>query len=121
MFLLVCKIQCIVQTNAALTVLSKLKDKLIYDDVQFPVSFDDIIDFGNKNEFGVVVYGLDNNNIVREYHGNIGSLLNDTIYLIRIENANTSHYIYIKHIDRLLHKIQMFVVLIKSFGHSARK
>jgi hypothetical protein len=63
-----------------------------------------------------VVYGIDEENaIVKEYHGNKDYLLTDRIYLLRIEapcggaflrnEAETkSHYVYIKHIQRLLHK-----------------
>ena len=49
------------------------------------------------------MYGLDNNNIVREYHGNKEYLLNDT-FLLRIENEEKAHYIYIKHIAKLFNK-----------------
>ena len=41
------------------------------------------------------------NNIRREYTGSIDYRLNDTISLLRIENTEKSHYVYIKHIDRL--------------------
>ena len=69
-----------------LTVFNKLEDIYNYDNVQFPASFGDINIFEINNKFGVIVFGFDNDNIVREYHGNKDNLLNDTINLLRTEN-----------------------------------
>lgn len=88
-----------------LSVLSKLEDKYNYDNVEFPTSYDDIKTFEENNKVGVIVYEIDDdNNIIREYPGNPDYLLNDRIYLLRVGDEDKSHYIYIKHIERLLNK-----------------
>jgi len=101
-----------------LTVLSKLEDKYKYNDMEFPASFDDIKMFEENNQVGVIVYVLDeNNNIIKEYPGHKEYLLNERIYLLRVEEDGTdksetcrgeaetkSHFIYIKHIQKLLNK-----------------
>ena len=49
------------------------------------------------------VYGIcDNQKIILEYVGDIHNIKNDIIYLLRISDDEKSHYIYIKHIARLL-------------------
>jgi hypothetical protein len=85
------------------TVLKKLDDKYIYDGVTFPAGYDDIKKFENNNEVAVFVYNIgNNNNINREYVGNPCYICNDVIYLLRIENEEKSHYVYIKHLSRLM-------------------
>ena len=93
-----------IKNSDKITALAKLEDKYNYDGVEFPTSYDDIKTFEENNKVGVLVYELDNDNIIKEYPGNKEYLLNDRIYLLRIESEDKSHYIYIKHIQRLLNK-----------------
>ena len=44
----------------------------------------------------------ENNNIICGHAGKTQYILNDLIYLLKVEHEEQSHYIYIKHIDRLL-------------------
>ena len=75
------------------TVLSKLNDKYVYDDVNFPANFDDVEQFEINNKVSVFVYciGDDGKSIVREKCGNRDYVLNECIYLFRIENDEQSH------------------------------
>ena len=83
------------------SVLKKIEDKYDYSNVNCPATFDDIATFENNN-ISVFVYGIDEeNNIRTEKTGNIDYIQNDIIYLLRVENDETSHYIYIKHVERL--------------------
>ena len=85
------------------TVLSKADDKYNYDNIHYPASFDDIKTFENNNKVCVNVYRIDqDNSIVLDYAGDIDYIKNDIIYLLRIEHEDQSHYVYIKHIQRLL-------------------
>ena len=43
----------------------------------------------------------DENNIHCQKKGNSKYILNDCMYLLRVEEEDQAHYIYIKHIDRL--------------------
>ena len=82
-----------------------MEDKYNYEGVNYPASYDDIKIFEENNKIGVVVYAIDEqNSIIKEYHGNKEYLLNERIYLLRIEDKEKSHFVYIKHIHRLLHK-----------------
>ena len=56
------------------------------------------------NKVAVFVYTLSNdtNNINREKMGNPEYVLNDKLSLLRIENKEKSHYIYIKNYSRLI-------------------
>ena len=102
---MVCKYH---QTNKAkhddrISVLSKIEDKYNYDNVTYPASADDIKEVEDNNEVAVNVYVIgDDNSIILEYTGNIDYIKNDIIYLLRIQNETMSHYVYIKHIARLL-------------------
>ena len=51
----------------------------------------------------VFVYCVDDDNSIRsEYTGNLQLISNDVICLLRVNYEEKSHYIYIKHIERLL-------------------
>ena len=107
MFLLVYEISFFQtrKNNDRLTVFKKLEDKYNYEGVNYPASYDDIKIFEENNKIGVVVYAIDEkNSIIKEYHGNKEYLLNERIYLLRIEDKEKSHFVYIKHIHRLLYK-----------------
>jgi hypothetical protein len=87
-----------------ISVLSKVEDKYNYDGIEFPVSFNDITKFENNNQVCIFVYYIDDKNkIVKERNGNTNYFNKDVVYLLRIEDdSSKSHYIYIKHISRLL-------------------
>ena len=69
----------------------------------YPASPDDIKTFEDNNKVAVNVYVIgDSNSIILEYMGNIDYIKNDIIYLLRIQNEDMSHYVYIKHIAKLL-------------------
>ena len=86
-----------------ISVLKKVEDKFNYDGVDFPASYDDIKTFEDINTVCVNVYVIgDDNSIKSDYMGNIEYIKNDVIYLLRIEDEEESHYVYIKHISRLL-------------------
>ena len=85
------------------SVLKKVVDKYSYDDMNFPASYEDIETFEENNKVSVFVYCIgDDNSIVREKRGNRNYCTNDCIYLLRIGDETKSHYIYIKHLGRLL-------------------
>jgi len=86
-----------------ISVLSKIKDKYDYSGFEFPFDFDDINRFEEINKVCIFVFYIDEENkIIKERDGNHNYVCNDLIYLLRIENKLTSHYVYIKHISRLL-------------------
>jgi hypothetical protein len=92
-----------VKNDDRTTVLSKVQDKYNYDDVNYPASFDDIKTFEYNNKVCINVYYINSDkSITLEYAGNIDYIRNDIIYLLRIEQEEQSHYVYIKHIQRLL-------------------
>ena len=98
-----------------LSVLNNTEDSYTYDNVEFPASFDDIKTFENNNKVGVIVYGLDSDSIiVREYHCNKDYLLNDTIYLLGIENEERHIISILNILKNCLIKILMLVALIKN-------
>ena len=70
----------------------------------FPTSYDEIEKFEDLSEECVYVYKIDEESeaIVAEKPGKAQYLLNDCIHLLRIEDEEQSHYVYIKHIDRLV-------------------
>jgi hypothetical protein len=84
------------------TVLRRIDDKYTYEDVNFPASFDDIETFEQNNKVAVFVYAIKDDSVFREKLGNPEYVPNDVIYLLRIENEETSHYVYIKHLSRLI-------------------
>jgi hypothetical protein len=87
-----------------ITVLRKLDDKYDYSNMQYPSSHEDISIFEENNKVCVFVYFIDEDNSIREeYRGDVNYLTNDIIYLLRIEQEDQSHCVYIKHIQRLLH------------------
>ena len=88
-----------------LTVLKKVEDKYNYDNIKYPATYDDIKQFETDNEICINVYTIDvDNGLIRDYMGNIHFIKNDIVYLLRIESedGSNSHYVYIKHIQRLL-------------------
>ena len=84
------------------TALKKVDDKYNYDNVNFPASVNDIEQFETNNNVSVFVYSVnDKDEIFREKLGNPDHFNNDVIYLLRLDMEEKSHYIYIKHLERL--------------------
>ena len=86
-----------------ITVLKNVNDKFNYDNVKFPAGYNDIKQFEENNNIAVFVYTISSDNeIIREYIGNPEYIMNDNVNLLRIENEEKSHYVYIKHLARLI-------------------
>ena len=85
------------------TVLDKIKDKYNYGDIQFPADYEAIKTFEDLNQVCIYVYIYDEetNQILLDKPGKAEYIVNDCIYLLRIEKDNQSHYIYIKKIEHL--------------------
>ena len=84
------------------SVLKKVDDKYSYENVNFPAGYDDIETFEENNKVAVFVYALKDDSVYREKLGNPEYVSNDVIYLLRIETDEQSHYVYIKHLSRLI-------------------
>jgi hypothetical protein len=97
--------------SAILSYLDKVQDKYNYEGVNFPASYNDIERFQENNKVCVVVFTTKKEDedtlIVKEFAGNAEYVVNDTIYLLRVEDeeeyededdVSNSHYIYIKDI-----------------------
>ena len=71
-----------------ITALQKLTDKYDYTGIDFPTSYDDIEKFEETNNVCIYVYKIDeeSDDIVAEKPGRAQYLLNDCIYLLRIED-----------------------------------
>jgi len=92
-----------------LSVLHKIEDKYDYSCITFPASYEDIEKFEEINKVCIFIYTIEQEGIITDKKGNGNYIMNDCIYLLRIENQEQSHYVYIKHIDRLFnlhHHIQ---------------
>ena len=99
-----------------ISVLSKLEDDLNYENVEFPSSYDDIKTFEDNNKIAVRVYVIDEDNgISTDRFENIEYIRNDIIYLLRVEDGEKSHYVYIKHIQRLLNILTYVNYVEKQF------
>ena len=85
------------------TVLNKIDDVYNYSDINYPVSYDDIKTFENNNKISVRVYDIDpDGGLLINMLENIEYIKNGIIYLLLIEEGDKSHYIYIKHIQKIL-------------------
>ena len=86
-----------------ISVLNKVEDKYNYDNVNMPASYDDVKIFEDNNKVCVNIYVIgEHDTIILDYMGNIEHIKNNIIYLLRIEYEDQSHYVYVKHIQRLL-------------------
>jgi hypothetical protein len=79
-----------------------INDKYDYEGVHFPASIEDIKLFEDLNMISMFVYKLEDGNINRYYIGKPDYITNDKCYLLLIEDGYKHHYVYIKHISRLL-------------------
>jgi hypothetical protein len=84
------------------SVLKKVDDKHSYEDVNLPAGYDDVETLEQNNKVAVFVYSIKDDSVFREKLGNPEYVSNDVIYLLRIENEEKSHYVYIKHLSRLI-------------------
>ncbi|MFM7978754.1 MAG: hypothetical protein ACKPKO_05510, partial [Candidatus Fonsibacter sp.] len=50
------------------------------------------------NEVCIFVYEIDDDKIVKSREGNTEYLLKDLVYLLRVEDGDKAHYIYIKNV-----------------------
>jgi hypothetical protein len=86
-----------------ISVLSKVDDKFNYDGVNFPADFEDIRHFERQNQVAIFVYYLaEDGKVLKEKDGN-PDFKNKMIFLLRLEDGEKSHYVYIKDISRVLH------------------
>lgn len=92
------------QNDVRTTALKKVNDKYDYTGLEYPVSLDGISHFEDINKVCIYVYEIDEdtNDIITCRRGNSEYIMNELIYLLRIEDAEKAHYIYIKDIGRLL-------------------
>ena len=92
-----------VKNDDRISVLNKVEDKYNYDNVNLPASYDDVKIFEDNNKVCVNIYVIgEHDTIILDYMGNIEHIKNNIIYLLRIEYEDQSHYVYVKHIQRLL-------------------
>ena len=81
--------------------IEKITDNYIYN-ISHPTTCEDISKFEIDNQVSVFVYYINDDDSIRtEKRGNPDYILNDVIYLLRVENDDNAHYIYIKHLERL--------------------
>ena len=86
-----------------ISTLRRVEDQYDYSNIQFPVSYQDIERFEILNQLCIYVYAIDeDDNIYPEYHGN-DDYFETCIYLLRLEEEEKSHYVYIKHPDHFFH------------------
>ena len=92
-----------IKNSDRISVLKTVEDNFNFDNVKFPAGYNDIKQFEENNKISVFVYTISTDNeIIREYIGNPEYIMNDNVNLLRIENEEKSHYVYIKHIARLI-------------------
>ena len=85
-----------------ITVLEKVKDNFNYDGINFPTSDDDIAHFEKVNKVSIFIYVIGQKGpILKERCGCI-EYANKPILLLRLEDEDKSHYVYIKDISKLL-------------------
>ena len=83
--------------------LRRVEDKYVWDGVEFPADYDHITHFEEQNKISIFVYTVTaEGEIVKDKDGN-GKYLDNLVTLLRIASEDNAHYIYIKHLDRLLH------------------
>jgi hypothetical protein len=86
-----------------ITVLRQITDKYDYSGLEYPVSLDGIKHFEELNKVCIYVYEVDEEtNEINECKKGNTQYINNVIYLLLIEQDDKYHYVYIKHIGRLL-------------------
>ena len=80
----------------------KINDKYHYDGMVFPADYTSIKAFEELNKTCVFIYEIDAEGKLRlSKTGKIKHMMLDLVYMLRIDNAEESHYVYIKNISRL--------------------
>ena len=80
--------------NDRTTVLQKIHDKYNYN-ISYPTTFEDIDRFAIDNQVSVFVYYISDDDSIRtKKRANPDYILNDVVYLLRIENDDNAHYIH---------------------------
>ena len=83
--------------------LKKINDKYNYGGMVFPADYTSIEAFEELSQVCIFIYEIDEEGKLRlSKVGKIEYLTLDFKYLLRIENGEESHYIYIKNIAHLL-------------------
>ena len=83
--------------------LKNVVDKYNYEGIEYPTSYDDIYNFEEINKVCVYVYTLaENNSIIIDTEGTAEYAMNEIIHLLRIEEEDNSHYVYIKKIENFI-------------------
>lgn len=85
------------------TALKKVEDKFDYSGREYPVTINSIKICEENNKVSVFVYEIDEDSgdSIASKKGD-PRFANNIIYLLRVEDEDRAHFIYIKHIDRLL-------------------
>jgi len=84
------------KNDTRLSALKNINDKYSYEDITFLVSYEDITLFADMNKVFIFVYEIEDDKIVKSREGNTDYILNEIVYLLRIEENDKAHYIYIK-------------------------
>ncbi|MFM7977723.1 MAG: hypothetical protein ACKPKO_00265, partial [Candidatus Fonsibacter sp.] len=84
--------------DTRLSALKKINDKYSFEDITFLVSYEDITLFEDMNKVCLSVYEIEDDKIVKSREGNIDYILNEIVYLLRIEENDKAHYILVKKI-----------------------
>ena len=92
---MVCKISPITtrKNDSIVAVLYKIIDKYNYEGIEYPTSYEDIYNFEKINKICIYAYEIHIDKIIKAKEGLAEYILNDTIYVLRIEN-NEHHIIY---------------------------
>ena len=92
---MVCKISPFTtrKNDSRVTVLNKIIDKYNYEGIEYPTSYEDIYNFEKLSKICIYVYEIPNDKIIKSKEGLAEYILNDKIYLLRIED-NENHLIY---------------------------
>ena len=86
------------------SVLTKVLDNFNYVGIEYPVSFDDISKFEDLNKISIFVYEINADDITLARSGNLNYIQGDNmIYLLKLEDNDIAHYVYIKNICHFLH------------------
>jgi len=86
------------------SVFNKVEDKYNYENVNFPASLNDIMEFEKNNKIAVAIFKLrgESSKFDILYHGNFEYKNNDLINLLLLEEEGNTHYCYIKDISKKL-------------------
>ena len=88
-------------SDARTIVIQKINDKYDHSGFEYPVSLEGIAHFEDLNKVCAHVYEIDEDtdDIIDCKTGN-ARYINNVIYLLRVEDDEKAHYIYIKNIGK---------------------